>query len=585
MTRSTSSNIFFTLIVSVVLACTPNSAFAQRGGHGGGGGFHGGGGGGFHGGGGSSHGGGGGGHYAYGGGSRGGASAAPRMGGGSYARPGGYASRSYGNSAYRGGYWAGSRGPRGMSGSRPGTFSASSGRVGSSAMARNFGHVAPAKADGQWHSFAARGSTAGTAMPRNFANAGAPRSLARSSGNAVPTWHSFGNAASVSRASAHAPVLNASSNRLSIGGSGGIRSIPTSSFGRSMTTNAPRAMASATFPRALPNSGRFRFDNFALGNSAFAHSAFANSRFGNISLGSSALTNSRFRSVSLFPGSRLSRPFGLRPGTTFSRGTFLGSRAFPFGPRAFESRFGFFGFPRRGFGCFGCGFDWGFGLGFGWGFGGWWGPWWGPGWTWGGWWDPYWYDPWWAWPAPPYGYSYPPPADYNVYYGDDRSPSSDAPSSDQPSTANPPSADQNAPASQGTPNTNPLTGNVAESTPTVLLYLKDGTMYAASDYWLVDNKLHYFVNYGGESTVDMDQVDLQRTVDENSKRGVRFSLKPKPNRSSPASSTDRTPPSAATSGNPTTNHNNRNDAAPPTTPTLAPPQIQSTSQTRALSES
>jgi hypothetical protein len=82
----------------------------------------------------------------------------------------------------------------------------------------------------------------------------------------------------------------------------------------------------------------------------------------------------------------------------------------------------------------------------------------------------------------------------------------------------------------GSPNTNPLTGNLADWTPTILLYLKDGTMLAANDYWNADNKLHYLVNYGGESTVEMDQLDLQRTVDENGKRGVKFWLKPIPNR-------------------------------------------------------
>jgi hypothetical protein len=53
-------------------------------------------------------------------------------------------------------------------------------------------------------------------------------------------------------------------------------------------------------------------------------------------------------------------------------------------------------------------------------------------------------------------------------------------------------------------------------------------MYAASDYWLSGGKLHYVVTYGGESAVDMDQVDLQRTVNENSKRGVKFWLKDAP---------------------------------------------------------
>jgi hypothetical protein len=82
---------------------------------------------------------------------------------------------------------------------------------------------------------------------------------------------------------------------------------------------------------------------------------------------------------------------------------------------------------------------------------------------------------------------------------------------------------------QGSPNTNPDTGNVAASTPTVLIYLKDGTMHTASDYWLVDNKLHYLTSYSTESIVDMDEVDLQRTVDENAKHGIMFTLKPSRN--------------------------------------------------------
>jgi hypothetical protein len=83
-------------ILCVVIACiafswAPESAFAQRGGHGGGGGMHGGGGGGMHGGAGAFHGGGS--HYAYGGGRYGG-----YRGGGYYGWRGGY----YG---WRGGYW------------------------------------------------------------------------------------------------------------------------------------------------------------------------------------------------------------------------------------------------------------------------------------------------------------------------------------------------------------------------------------------------------------------------------------------------------------------------------------------------
>jgi len=99
---------------------------------------------------------------------------------------------------------------------------------------------------------------------------------------------------------------------------------------------------------------------------------------------------------------------------------------------------------------------------------------------------------------------------------------------------------------------------VAGSTPTILLYLKDGTVLAASDYWLANDQLHYRVNYGGENTVGLSQVDLQRTVDENAKRGVRFSLKPNP---------DATP---AAPDNSTSDQNNGSTPATSPAETRAP---------------
>src|SRR5271170_5464337 len=62
----------------------------------------------------------------------------------------------------------------------------------------------------------------------------------------------------------------------------------------------------------------------------------------------------------------------------------------------------------------------------------------------------------------------------------------------------------------------------------VLLYLKDGSSFAVSDYWLADGKLHYVTSYGGDNAVDESRVDLQRTVNENAARGVDFTLKPQP---------------------------------------------------------
>lgn len=60
-----------------------------------------------------------------------------------------------------------------------------------------------------------------------------------------------------------------------------------------------------------------------------------------------------------------------------------------------------------------------------------------------------------------------------------------------------------------------------------LLYLKDGSMYALTNYWVADGKLHYVTSYGGENAIEMDLVDVQHTVDVNSKRGVTFVLTPR----------------------------------------------------------
>jgi hypothetical protein len=61
-----------------------------------------------------------------------------------------------------------------------------------------------------------------------------------------------------------------------------------------------------------------------------------------------------------------------------------------------------------------------------------------------------------------------------------------------------------------------------------VLYLKDGAVYAVTNYWIENNQLHYLTSYGGENTIRMDDIDLQKTVDVNAKRGVEFILKPAP---------------------------------------------------------
>ena len=62
--------------------------------------------------------------------------------------------------------------------------------------------------------------------------------------------------------------------------------------------------------------------------------------------------------------------------------------------------------------------------------------------------------------------------------------------------------------------------------PLTVIYFKDGSSYGVRDYWMDGGQLHYVTSYGGENSVDADRVDLQRTVDENAKNGIDFTLRP-----------------------------------------------------------
>jgi hypothetical protein len=93
------------------------------------------------------------------------------------------------------------------------------------------------------------------------------------------------------------------------------------------------------------------------------------------------------------------------------------------------------------------------------------------------------------------------------------------------------STDAGSDASQGysqyAPQSSASDNSESVTTPVVMLYLNDGTSFAVTDYWVADYKLHY-VAEGREGALDLDQIDVQRTVDMNASRGVTFSLKPTP---------------------------------------------------------
>lgn len=206
------------------------------------------------------------------------------------------------------------------------------------------------------------------------------------------------------------------------------------------------------------------------------------------------------------------------PGRSFSTSTTSPSLIFPgppgFGPRRFRGRFpifgpGGFGGFGPGFGFFGpfgfFGFNGGFGNGFGNGFG---------------------CDPFWDWGCNGLGWGNGWGSGYgnglNMYYPVGAY-EGQTDSQDDTSRIYGPYAWQNPPSSDsGTQS------SVAVSEPPTLIYFKDGTSYGVTSYWLADSKLHYVTSYGGENAIDVNRLDLQRTVDENAQRGVAFTLKPAP---------------------------------------------------------
>jgi hypothetical protein len=65
------------------------------------------------------------------------------------------------------------------------------------------------------------------------------------------------------------------------------------------------------------------------------------------------------------------------------------------------------------------------------------------------------------------------------------------------------------------------------------LFLKDGTILNVTDYWLVDGQLHFTMIEGNsakpaEQVIPFDALDLQATVDANTRRGFHFMLRNEP---------------------------------------------------------
>jgi hypothetical protein len=64
--------------------------------------------------------------------------------------------------------------------------------------------------------------------------------------------------------------------------------------------------------------------------------------------------------------------------------------------------------------------------------------------------------------------------------------------------------------------------------PVVKLVLKDGTIFGVYSYWAQNNQLYYITTYNIKTSIPLDDLDLQKTVDLNAKLGTTFTLSSKP---------------------------------------------------------
>ncbi len=75
--------------------------------------------------------------------------------------------------------------------------------------------------------------------------------------------------------------------------------------------------------------------------------------------------------------------------------------------------------------------------------------------------------------------------------------------------------------------------STAKKDKTYRSFLKDGTILNVTDYWLIDDQLHFaMIEENGtkpaERVIPFDALDLQTTVDANARRGFRFTLRNEP---------------------------------------------------------
>jgi hypothetical protein len=87
------------------------------------------------------------------------------------------------------------------------------------------------------------------------------------------------------------------------------------------------------------------------------------------------------------------------------------------------------------------------------------------------------------------------------------------------------------PGTQSVPSTytRPASRYDREPLDLIELYLKDGTVYDVTDYWVEGGQIHFRTRDGFiEHVLRVEDLDLQTTVDANTRRGLRFVLRNEP---------------------------------------------------------
>lgn len=79
----------------------------------------------------------------------------------------------------------------------------------------------------------------------------------------------------------------------------------------------------------------------------------------------------------------------------------------------------------------------------------------------------------------------------------------------------------------------PFYGYGEERRDSPQIFLKDSTVYNVQDYWRVDDQLHFTIRGPGnpkpeEHIINIDQLDVQKTINVNTTRGFRFVMRDEP---------------------------------------------------------